>query len=100
MSLSTMTVTGLNTVEAASMVSSRFSLPGSGAETTVVITNLGPGQIVWLLGDGTVAVTPQTGFALGPNWQSVPVAKGANDHIAIMTVGGQPNALVNIATGS
>ena len=98
MALPTFTPTGA-TLVMAQPASQTYPLPGSGGDSTILLTLLDPGLVLVLLGDSSVTVTPSTGIAVMPDAPLV-LARGSAGYIAVMVVGGQPRANINLASGT
>jgi hypothetical protein len=77
------------------------ALPGApGGPSTALVTNLGPGTAFVVLGtDDTVQATTSTGIAV-LSGQSIPLAIGANTHLAGITEQQSTPAVLNIALGA
>lgn len=80
--------------------SQTIALPGSGSDSTILVTNTSPSSVAVLL--GTSSAVTVTGFGNGvcvPGNSSLALTRGTNTYIAVYGLGGVVQ-LVNIASGS
>ena len=87
MALNAFTPSGYGQLNVEAYVSASQAIPGGGG-ATLLVTNLGPGPAVVLLGSSSVVVTETTGVVVPP-LQSLPITVGSNTHVAGLGIGAQ-----------